>query len=180
MLQGKYFSKNYKKSRVFTLGRKARMQFLASRFKRRITVRAQRDRDLKKRCATAQATLFSCLTPSSRDPEPQFRGLLPNFPALECLYLLNSEGVQVSDTVCSEYHIPERKSLLFQPSPKGADYSLREFYTTLLSDSTRDNYVTEPYLSMNSGNLCVTTAKVLGNSSGYFQILCADWNVRKA
>ncbi len=81
LLQGKYLSKNYKKSRVFTLNRKSRMQFLASRFKRRMTIRAQRDRDLK--------TLFLRFGCDHCLPEPFFRRfaggiprVIPPFPRL--------------------------------------------------------------------------------------------------
>ncbi len=180
LVQGKYFSKNYKKGPVFILNRKSRMEFLASRFKRRLQGRADRDRDLKKRCDAVAASLAACL---SKNPAGDWAGdllaLSRSFPQLECLYLLNAEGVQVTETVCSQHHIPERKCILFQPSPRGTDHSLREFYHALHSAPAQRRYLTEPYLSMSSGNLCVTAAIAVGDPSGDFPILCADLNVAK-
>jgi EAL domain-containing protein (putative c-di-GMP-specific phosphodiesterase class I) len=178
LLQGKYFSKHYRQNIVFTLGRKSRMQFLASRYKRRITSRAKRDQDLRTRCKWITSSLFSELQKIPLDQLDQnLKSTLANYPAVECLYLLNAEGTQVSETVCSEYHIPERKKILFHLSPKGSDHSFREYFFALSGGQNR--YLTEPALSMNSGHLCVTAAAVLGDPAGEFQIVCADLNTRK-
>lgn len=180
LVQGKYFSKNYKKNTVFTLNRKSRMQFLASRFKRRLAGKANRDRELKSRCATVASSLAACLPNKPvGEWEAELPSLFGSFQSLECLYLLNAEGIQVTEAVCSQYHIPERKGILFHPSPKGSDHSLREFYYGLLSTPVQRRYLTTPYLSMNSGHLCVTLAMVVGNPSGEFHILCADLNAAK-
>ncbi len=177
LVQGGYFSKSYKKKPVFTLNRKSRMQFLASRFKRRLTERANRDLGLKSRCTAMTASLTAALpNKPALELEGEFPSLFRGFPGLECLYLLDGEGVQVSETICS-WRIPERKGILFHPAPKGTDHSFREFYYALLSPPVRRHYVTEPYLSMNSGNLCVTAATVVGDPSADFHILCADLNV---
>ncbi len=180
LVQGRYFSKNYKKNTIFMLNRKSRMQFLASRFKRRMTGKANKDRGLKNRCALVAEALAACLPNKPvEDWEAELPSLFPHFQSLECLYLLNAEGIQVTETLCSQYHIPERKGILFHPSPKGSDHSLREIYYALLSTPTQHRYLTDPYLSMNSGHLCVTVAMVVGDPTGDFYILCADLNAAK-
>jgi hypothetical protein len=110
--------------------------------------------------------------------ERQFTSIFRQYPGLECLYLLDGGGLQVSDAVCSEYHVPERKKLLFQLSAKGADHSLREYYYALTDG--QESHVTGPYLSMNSGNLCITASKITADPlHGQSTILCADLNLSK-
>ena len=179
LLQGGYFSRNYKAPSVFTLGRKARMQFLASRYRRRAALRAKKDLQLKSRCGWIANSIFQRFENlSAAEMEKNFGPQFRNYPALECLYLLDSEGTQVSETGCSEYHIPERKKVLFQPSLKGADHSFREYFYTLSAGESR--HVTEPMVSMNSGNFCVTVAQPVSESvTGETYILCADLNLAK-
>jgi EAL domain-containing protein (putative c-di-GMP-specific phosphodiesterase class I) len=178
LLQGMYFCRNPKAQAVLTLGRKARMQFLADRYRRRLARKARRDRDLMNRCKWIAGSIFGRLeTPPDSGLEVEFTSIFRQYPALECLYLLDGEGLQVSEAVCSEYHVPERKRLLFQPSPKGADHSFREYYYALSAD--QESHVTGPYLSMNSGNLCITASKVTADPLHGNIILCADLNLSK-
>ena len=179
LLQGKYFHRNLKAQAVLTLGRKARMQFLADRYRRRLAHKAKRDRELMGRCKGIADSIFQRLeTPPEAGLEGQFTSIFKQFPALECLYLLEGGGLQVSEAVCNEYHVPERKKLLFQPSPKGADHSFREYYYALTGG--QENHVTGPYLSMNSGNLCITASKMAADPlHGQSTILCADLNLSK-
>ncbi len=179
LLQGGYFSRNYKAPTVFTLGRKARMQFLASRYRRRAATRAKRDLQLKSRCGWIGNSIFQRFENLSVPQMEKTFGLqFKNYPALECLYLLDSEGTQITPAVCSETHIPERKKVLFQPSPKGADHSFREYFYTLAGGENR--HVSEPMVSMNSGNFCVTVAQTVSEAAtGETYILCADLNLSR-
>ncbi|HTC22407.1 MAG TPA: EAL domain-containing protein [bacterium] len=178
LLQGKYFFLNPKAQTVLTLGRKARMQFLADRYRRNMTRKAKGDRELMNRCKWIAGSIFERLeTPPETGLEGQFTSIFRQYPALECLYLLDGEGLQVSEAVCSEVHVPERKKILFQLSPKGADHSLREYYYALTGG--QESHVTGPYLSMNSGNLCITASKITADPFHGATILCADLNLSK-
>jgi EAL domain-containing protein (putative c-di-GMP-specific phosphodiesterase class I) len=178
LLQGKYLSKSYENNLVFTLSRKARMGFLSARYRRRVTNRAKRDRELMENCKGTAESIFTRLeNPPVLEMEKQFTTIFADHPSLECLYLLDGEGVQVSEAICSQYHIPERKKLLFKSSPKGADHSLREYYYALSQGEER--HLTDPYLSMNSGNLCVTASQKVSGSGEDALILCVDLNVSK-
>ncbi len=179
LLQGGYFTRNYGDNAVLTLGRKARMMFLASRYHRRMARRIQMDRDLKGRCQAAGDSLFHLFR--DKPAELLEKGLssqFPLYPALECLYLLDDKGVQASETPCNEANIPERKRFLYRPAPRGTDHALREYYYALSTGLGR--HVTDPYLSLNSGNLCVTYARIMENPMGGGDyILCSDWNCSK-
>lgn len=179
LLQGGYFSRHSKNNPVLTLGRRARMTFLSARFRRRLGTQAQRDRELRRRCEQVGEFVFSCFGGKPLDGlETTAPFLFRQAPALECLYRLNPIGRQLGKMALNELHIPKRRHFLFEPSVPGSDHSLREYFYALAPDV--DKVVTQPYLSMNSGHLCVTVAKCAENPSGDgFQILCADLNLSK-
>lgn len=179
LLQGSYFTQSRANKPGLTLGLKERLDFLASRFRRLLMGKANRTGGLKHSARKIADAVFTRLQDIPADSlEREFHAVLGQYPALECLYLLSSDGVQISETVCSPYHIPERKRFLFKPAPKGTNHSLEEHYYAL-TDS-QPCHLTESYLSMNSGNLCVTASKMfLDKADGQVYHLCADLNVLK-
>lgn len=107
--------------------------------------------------------------------ERLFDKIIKEHPELECIYLLDENGVQVSRTICAGGKL-KRDSVLFQPPRKGADRSLGDFFLLIQSGLTR--YVSEPYISRSSGNRCVTISQVFENPEGRRLVLCADCNCR--
>jgi EAL domain-containing protein (putative c-di-GMP-specific phosphodiesterase class I) len=177
MLQGSYFSKP-QKSDSSTLGLKARIVFMASRYRRVMTERMSRDKDRRNRCQAIATSIFEELAGVDWDDHEKRLGTyFPNYPQLECLYLLNQDGVQISETVCNLKKVPARKQFLFQPAPRGTDHSLKEYYCGLTYNNL-NRYLTEPYISLASGNLCITFTGVLAHrETGKVHILCADIDV---
>jgi EAL domain-containing protein (putative c-di-GMP-specific phosphodiesterase class I) len=177
MLQGIYFSKP-QKSDASTLGLKARIVFMASRYRRMMTERMGRDKDRRNRCQVIALSIFEALSEIAPiEREGELRSFFQKHPQLECLYLLNQDGVQISETVNNTRKVNSRKQFLFQPAPRGTDHSLKEYYYGLTYNSLT-RYLTEPYISLASGNLCITFSGVLDDkASGKIQILCADIDV---
>jgi EAL domain-containing protein (putative c-di-GMP-specific phosphodiesterase class I) len=177
MLQGNYFSKPQKNDSA-TLGLKARIVFMASRYRRMMTERMSRDKERRNRCNSIAVSIFEEL--AKVDPDDQEKKLgdfFLNHPQLECLYLLNQDGVQVSETICNLRKVPMRKQFLFQPAPPGTDHSLKEYFYGLTNNHLT-RYLTEPYISLASGNLCITFTGVLTNpETGKTRLLCADIDV---
>ncbi|HSI36945.1 MAG TPA: EAL domain-containing protein, partial [Tepidisphaeraceae bacterium] len=66
----------------------------------------------------------------------QFDGVIARvirrFPRVECVYVLDEAGVQVTDTVCNPEVESRSSGVMFRPAPKGADHSLKEYYYILL------------------------------------------------
>jgi hypothetical protein len=151
---------------------------MASRYKRMMTERMNRDKNRKSRCEEITVSIFGRL---AEEPAALYEKKFPEFfllhPQLECLYLLNQDGVQISETVCNLLKMPERKRFLFQPAPKGTDHSLKEYYYALAYNNLT-RYATEPYISLASGNLCITLSGLLTDpETGKTHILCADIDV---
>lgn len=92
---------------------------------------------------------------------------------VECLYVLDSSGIQISMTICDTQRLRTSHQMLYEPAKKGADHSLKAYYMAL--NAGRAEYSTEPYISLASGNACVTFSRYVGHSGwGQGIILCAD------
>ncbi len=91
---------------------------------------------------------------------------------LECLYLLDAHGKQVTDTVCNPLIISSNKRFIYHPAQRGADHSLKDYFLPISAGLSR--YTTDAYVSMASGNLCSTISTVFKGMDGQNYILCMD------
>ena len=99
--------------------------------------------------------------------------LVNRFTCLECVYILDENGFQVSDTLFGTDKEPLNIKSIFQPAPRGSDHSMKDYYYLLLGLGQSANY-TEPYISLASGNLCVTVSTWMSNLDGIRSVLCLD------
>ncbi|MEI6520166.1 MAG: EAL domain-containing protein [bacterium] len=95
--------------------------------------------------------------------------------SLECLYVLDKTGIQVGDTVCGKNIVVSATSM-FQPAKAFTDHSLKDYYYRRL-DSDSDLFVSEPYVSLASGNTCITLSLAFNDAENYNFILCGDFVV---
>ena len=98
---------------------------------------------------------------------------LSEHPYLECLYVLDDNGAQVSGTVCDPERLDSKRRAIFWPAAKGADQSLKRYY--LLLKAGLERYVSEPYISLASGRLCLTVSCWFVDRGHRRRILCADF-----
>jgi len=96
-------------------------------------------------------------------------------PGLECAYVLDRDGKQITQTHCQMCLLNSQRKVIFQPAPKGADHSLKDYYLPI-SEEIR-TYITEPYISFATGNLCQTISALFQNTLGGWHILCLDVDV---
>jgi EAL domain-containing protein (putative c-di-GMP-specific phosphodiesterase class I) len=98
---------------------------------------------------------------------------LDEYAGIECLYVLDMKGRQVSDTLCNPAKLKKSKRLLYEPARMGADHSLKEYFLPI--QAGLEKYTTDPYISLASGNLCTTISHVFFHKcGGRHLILCAD------
>jgi EAL domain-containing protein (putative c-di-GMP-specific phosphodiesterase class I) len=98
-------------------------------------------------------------------------GAALDVPDLECLYVLDRQGLQLSQT--STFHFPRGRGHLFQPALPGTDHSMKDYYYGL-TDAGLSRFITDPYVSLASGNLCRTLSCFFKDSGGKEHILCMD------
>lgn len=94
---------------------------------------------------------------------------------MDCIYILDLTGVQLTDTYCNNFRLPRHKKLIFSPASKGTEHSLKDYYY-LFINSGQSKYTTEPYISLASGNLCITVSSFFADVNDNQFILCIDFN----
>jgi len=99
---------------------------------------------------------------------------IAQYPNVECIYVLDEGGIQVTGTICNA-NIPKNESgVMFQPAPTGADHSLKEYYYILM-DVELQKFTTDPYVSLASGNLCRTISTAFRDAANNkMYVLCID------
>lgn len=118
------------------------------------------------------AQLASC---SNSNYDQTLVELINRYQALECAYVLDRNGIQVSNTVCNYNQLSRHNRIIFHPAQKETDHSLKNYYY-LLMNTGLTKYTTSPYISLASGNLCITMSALFRNTRNVLYIFCADFN----
>ncbi len=102
----------------------------------------------------------------------QLQKCLINANAVDCAYVLDESGIQCSDTVGAK-NIGACEKLVFHSAKMGVDHSIKNFYYNLIKRK-QDTYISEPYVSMATGSLCITYSRVFRLAAKKY-ILCVDF-----
>lgn len=102
------------------------------------------------------------------------RIIISQYDNVECIYVMDEAGIQVSSTICNHRIARRGNGIVFRPAPKGADHSLKEYYYVLL-DVELNKFTTDPYVSLATGNLCRTISTCFRDAqNNKMYILCID------
>lgn len=102
----------------------------------------------------------------------QLTKCLTGAEAVDCAYVLDESGIQCSDTVGAK-NIGACEKLVFHSAKMGVDHSIKNFYYNLIKRK-QDTYISEPYVSMATGSLCITYSRVFRLAAKKY-ILCVDF-----
>jgi len=164
MLEGTFFSTDEVTHRI---------EDLAGRHK---TVSLEKSKALQKRVRESENLLSAVVRRlaglPAKDMPPTLALLIQENPTIECLFVLDQEGRQESETH-TRPGVAFKQNALFHPARPGADHSMKE-YVYLLTDSFVNRYRTEPYVSQASGNLCVTLSALFRDAENNNHTLCLD------
>ena len=94
---------------------------------------------------------------------------------IECAYILDEYGIQLSNTICFYDKKEVKENLIFYSARMGTDHSMEKYYYPLINARLK-KYITEPYVSLATGNLCITISKLFTNIDNKKYILCMDFN----
>lgn len=93
---------------------------------------------------------------------------------VECIYMLDANGIQISDTVMSPLIEQRERHSIFRPAKRGADHSFKTYYSCFEALGIR-RFLTDVYLSLASGNLCRTFSTKIVSEVSPDYILCIDF-----
>lgn len=148
---------------------------LAARFRRHTIDKIGAKKKLHDRYGAVVSQIAEVMAGAGPD---EFDLVLPRLmglhKAIECIYVLDRNGRQISLTVCDQARLRPQGAYVYRPAPKGADQSLKDYYLLLAAGLPR--YVSEPYISRATGNLCLTISTWFQARWGGRHIVCVDFD----
>ena len=120
-------------------------------------------------------TAWSCSALLSQSPQhfaAVLGAIIEREPDLEAVYLLDDQGQQVGATYLGRGCRRDANGL-FAPSGSGADHSSKDYFYSLV-DTGLQQFTTDSYISLATGNLCRTVATKLSHANGETFVLCLD------
>jgi EAL domain-containing protein (putative c-di-GMP-specific phosphodiesterase class I) len=100
---------------------------------------------------------------------------LARFPSAECAYVIHESGRQITRTVYNPIYNHRKRTALFGPTPAGGNQSAKDYFMYL--GKNQRHFVTSPYVSVSTGNVCVTISNRISHSSGESYVVCVDINL---
>jgi len=91
---------------------------------------------------------------------------------VECLYVINGEGRQLSHTIVNPKILVEQDEN-FTPALPGEDYSSKKYFRRAMKNR-RELYISPEYISKATGNLCKTISCAYRGADGRDYVICID------
>jgi EAL domain-containing protein (putative c-di-GMP-specific phosphodiesterase class I) len=153
------------------------IETLAQRFKSHMVGEINERKRQHRRFNVIQNGILCDLTNAKASEfDPILRNIIDDFPRVECVYVLDDAGIQVTETICNAAVAQRPGTAMFRPARKGTDHSLKEYYYVLI-DVELQKYTTDPYVSLASGNLCRTISTCFRDAANNrLYVLCVDVN----
>ncbi|MEM5794732.1 MAG: EAL domain-containing protein [Bacillota bacterium] len=174
MLQGYYFARPQKINNGLVEVPENQTAGAALLYKELKTEKTVRERLQWAICCTAIDRIIAEIEVSEAGCfDVKLKTLIGKYPMLEYVYILDMKGRQVTETIGNQRKTAAGNKL-FQPDCKGTDQSLKDYYLRIQAGWKRQT--TEPYMSLATGNLCITNSTVFSAANGEQYILCTDFN----
>ncbi|MHB8126719.1 MAG: EAL domain-containing protein [Desulfitobacteriaceae bacterium] len=175
MIQGYFFSKpkdTYNEPNIFISNR---IEILTNSFKEYMNKKIKEERKKNKQFnAIINNVLNELIMVSSQEFDNKLMEYVSVNKTIECAYILNESGIQNSNTICFLDRSQEQENLIFYSASKGTDHSMKKYYYSLVNGRL-NKYITEPYISLATGKLCITFSKIFKNIENKKCILCMDF-----
>ena len=124
---------------------------------------------------TIEKVIHELSITKEEDFDDKLKNVIDSYNDFKYIYVLNEKGVQITDTFTYYKNMMPQKALIFSPAKKGTNHSLKKYYY-FLKNMALKKYVTEPYISLATGNLCITISSVFKGENEKKYILCIDFN----
>jgi EAL domain-containing protein (putative c-di-GMP-specific phosphodiesterase class I) len=173
ILQGFFLAKpmQMEKLNIETIDTKIEDVSTSFREARNIRLKIQ-ESELKEFSALTDRIIDNLKNSDTYLPEQILIDTAVGFSGIECIYILDECGIQISETVVNISIKNYRKSRIFHPDDIYSDQSNKDYYFNLVNGY--DRFISEPYISTATGNLCITISRKYQSREGERRILCVD------
>ena len=175
MIQGFYFSIPGEITNSSVLFHNKKIELLSKRFNDYINLQYMQEKNKYRRCNKIARGAVKTLAGTTSDQfGDTLKKIVSGCESMECAYILDSAGVQISETISNNEISRGPENLIFYSAKKGTDHSMEKYYYPLVN-AKRRQFATEPYISLATGNLCITVSAVFYTDENSKCILCADF-----
>lgn len=176
MIEGEYLGNSLEISKKFINHAKESITHLADEYKSYMIDKVNVETSIQKKYdKTINEALGSLAKVEESGFNEKLNDIISNNETFECIYVLNEKGVQVTDTINCCRDMLSQKALIFHPAEQGTNHSLKKYYY-FLKNMALNKFITEPYVSLATGNLCITISAVFKAVNNKEYILCIDFN----
>ena len=175
VLQGFYFAEPVPAADIPVESLHETIEEVAHDFREHTLKKIQRKREtfrfLDHITAEIKNELTNCYT---AELDETLTELLAGFTEINCGYILDSKGVQITRTVMNPGFSAPATNRLFRPAETGEDLSFKDYYYFI--NAGMNKYTTGPYISTATGELCTTMSTSFASVEGDTFILCIDYH----
>lgn len=97
---------------------------------------------------------------------------IQNQSDVECLYVINGDGRQLSHTIMNPNILVEQDEN-FKPALPGDDYSSKKYFRRAMKHK-EEIYISSEYISKATGNLCKTISYAYQGADKEYYVICID------
>lgn len=175
-LQGYYISKAVPCNAGFTSAISKTLFSLASSYRCSIVEKIRSD-GLKR--VTYESILDGLVKELAETPperyELKLREIAKTHASVQCYYILDTRGIQITETVQVQCDSDGKSHAMFHPAVKGDDQSLKDYF--LFIHAGFERYMSEPYISLANGHPCLTGAAIFTANNDDSYIVCIDFKL---
>jgi len=173
ILQGNYFSPPCRPEEISRDEIDRKIARISGLYRRQVEERRRgRIEFLERNMGLLDGIIGDMLKVEPGSMERVLAAAIKKYGTVECIYVLDDSGMQITGTVLNMDLLKARVSRIFHPDSIATDQSNKDYYLELLP--AEESYVSGPYISAATGNVCVTASRRYRAAGGEGRILCVD------
>lgn len=177
--QGFYFAKPQAFEDLFFLELESKLEDVTASLNESIKQKQEIERNYKTSYTSVINDLVNKLSYADIN---QYEDVMWNFVTdnnkVECVFILDIHGVQLSDTIILEETLNDKHSFLFAPAIKGDRHEIKNYYYAVKED-IENPFISDWYISSATGKTCKTLSSKYLDQNGDTIIACVDMKYDK-
>lgn len=174
MIQGYYVQKPAPVDQIDSVEIVSKKEMLGNKYRKKVLKMAENNKVVRR---IQKESMRDIITQFQEATRHQFYTvidhMLKKYPEIECIYLLDSHGLQITPTAFSDSIDKTSIRPFYQPGIIGTDHSMKDYYYHT-RNGLKNFYRSCPYISKATGSRCITFSQALKTADGLYTIVCID------